>query len=240
MIVENAMTPSPITVGASCTMLEAAEIMLANRISGLPVVDDDGVLVGMITEGDFLRRYELNTDRRRSWLQSWLASPGKIADEYVRSHGRRVDEIMNSHLVVVPPTAALSDAVRLMERNEVKRLPVISDGRLVGIISRSDLLRALTKVENPSAPSTQDAQIQEAVDAELAKQSWSRNGFIRCQVRNGVAELSGIIFDERERLAAKIAAENVPGVTAITDYLTWIDPYYGVALPPPVGEEDRI
>lgn len=99
---------------------------------------------------------------------------------------------------------------------------MISDGRLVGIISRSDLLRALTKVEKPSAPSTQDAQIQEAVDAEMAKQGWSR---IRCQVRNGVAELSGTIFDERERLAAKVAAENVPGVRAITDHLTWIDPY---------------
>lgn len=240
MLVENAMTPSPITVGASSTVLEAADIMLANRISGLPVVDDKGVLVGIITEGDFLRRHELDTDRKRSWLQSWLASPGRIADEYVRAHGRRVEEVMNTHVVVVAPTAQLSDAVRLMERNDVKRLPVIADGRLVGIISRSDLLRALTRMGEPSVPSIGDAQIQRAVEAELAKQSWSRNGFIRCQVRNGVAELAGTIFDERERLAAKVAAENAPGVKAITDHLTWIDPYYGVALPPPVGEQDRL
>ncbi|CCM75349.1 CBS domain-containing protein [Rhizobium mesoamericanum] len=240
MIVENAMTSSPITIGASCTVLEAAETMLTNRISGLPVVDDDGVLVGMITEGDFLRRHELNTERQRSWLQSWLASPGKIADEYVRSHGRRVDEVMNARVVVVSPDAALSDAVRLMERNDIKRLPVISDGRLVGLISRSDLLRALTKTEKPSAPSTEDAHIQSAVETELAKQSWSRNGFIRCEVRNGVVELTGTIFDERERLAAKVAAENVPGVKAVADHLSWIDPYYGVALPPPVGGEDRV
>jgi CBS domain-containing protein len=240
MLVENAMTPSPMTVNASATVLEAADIMLANRISGLPVVDDKGVLVGMITEGDFLRRHELATDRKRSWLQGWLASPGKIADEYVRSHGRRVAEVMNEHVVVVAPTASLSDAVQLMERNDVKRLPVISDGKLVGIIARSDLLRALTRMQRPSAPSTADAQIQLAVEAELAKQIWSKNGFIRCRVRNGVAELAGTIFDERERLAAKVAAENVPGVTAISDHLTWIDPYYGVALPPPVGEEDRV
>ncbi|WP_342587880.1 BON domain-containing protein [Rhizobium sp. AC44/96] len=127
-----------------------------------------------------------------------------------------------------------------MERNDVKRLPVISDGKLVGIIARSDLLRALTRMQRPSAPSTADAQIQLAVEAELAKQISSKNGFIRCRVRNGVAELAGTIFDERERLAAKVAAENVPGVTAISDHLTWIDPYYGVALPPPVGEEDRV
>jgi CBS domain-containing protein len=233
------MTPAPITVDASSTVLEAADIMLANRISGLPVVDK-GVLVGIITEGDFLRRHELDTDQKRSWLQSWLASPGKIADEYVRAHGRRVEEVMNSHVIAAAPKAPLADAVRLMERHDVKRLPVISDGRLVGIISRSDLLRAFARMEKPSAPSTEDAQIQSAVEAELAKQSWSRNGFIRCQVRNGVAELAGTIFDERERRAAKVAAENVPGVKAIADNLTWIDPYFGVALPPPVGEEDRV
>ncbi|MDQ0563548.1 CBS domain-containing protein [Rhizobium mesoamericanum] len=237
MLVESAMTPSPITVCSSSTIFEAADIMLANRISGLPVVDDKGVLVGIITEGDFLRRHELDTNQRRSWLQSWLASPGKIADEYVRAHGRRVEEVMNTQVVAVGLKAPLSDAVRLMERHDIKRLPVISDGRLVGIISRSDLLRALMKIEKLPAPSTEDAQIQSAVEAELAKQSWSRNGFIRCQVRNGVAELVGTIFDERERRAAKVATENVPGVKAIADNLTWIDPYYGVALPPPVEEE---
>lgn len=213
--------------------------MLANRISGLPVVDDDGVLVGMITEGDFLRRYELNTDRRRSWLQSWLASPGKIADEYVRSHGRRVDEIMNSHLVVVPPTAALSEAVRLMERNEVKRLPVISDGRLVGIISRSDLLRALTKVEKPSAPSTQDTQISGGGRCRTGEAKLEQE---RIHTLPGQQRSSRALRHHLRRTGAprreSCGGERARGQSDQDD-LTWIDPYFGVALPPPVGEEDR-
>ncbi|MCS3743595.1 MULTISPECIES: CBS domain-containing protein [unclassified Rhizobium] len=224
MIVENAMTPSPITIGESATVFVAASLMLPNRISGLPIVDDDGVLIGMISGSDFLRRHELKTDRRRSWLQIFLTSPGKMADEYVRTHGRLVKEVMNPHLLVTTPTAALSDAVLLMERNCVKRLPVVSEGRLVGIISRSDLLRALARTQNPSVPSVEDTKIQDAVEAELAKQTWSRNGLIRCQARNGIAELAGTIFDERERLAAKVAAENVPGVKSTTDHLIWLDP----------------
>jgi len=239
MLVQTIMTLSPITVSASSSVVEAARIMLDNRVSGLPVIDANGVLVGMITEGDFLRRHELDTDRKRSWLLEWLTSPGKIADEYVRAHGRLVEEVMTSHVMVISPKASISDAVRLMEQNDVKRLPVVSDGRLVGIISRSDLMRAISQSSQPLSATTEDAEIQKAIEAELAKQSWSRNGFIRCHVADGVAELAGTIFDERERLAAKVAAENVPGIKSITDHLTWIDPYYGVALPPPSVKGSR-
>jgi len=237
MLVENEMTSCPVTVKMSSTVLEAAEIMLANRISGLPVVDDNGVLVGMLTEADFLRRHELDTDRRRTWLQGWFTSPGRIADEYVRTHGRLVEEVMSSPVIAIAPEASLCDAVNLMERNKLKRLPVISGGMLVGIISRSDLLRALARAEKSPIASPEDAQVQRAIETELSKQSWSRNGFISCQVRNGIADLTGTIFDERERFAARVAAENVAGVKGVTDHLTWIDPYYGVALPPQLGEE---
>ncbi|CAN7748522.1 CBS domain-containing protein [Rhizobium sp. LjRoot258] len=239
MLVRAIMTPSPVTIVASSSILDAAKLMLDNRVSGLPVVDANGVLVGMITEGDFLRRHELGTDRKRSWLREWLTSPGKIADEYVRAHGRRVEELMTPQVTVISPKDSISDAVRLMERNDIKRLPVVSDGRLVGIISRSDLLRAVSQLQQPTTPSVGDTAIQAAIEAELTKQVWSRNGFIRCHVANGVAELAGTIFDERERLAAKVAAENVPGVKSITDHLTWIDPYYGVALPPSNAEGGR-
>jgi len=105
MLVENEMTSSPVAVKASSTVLEAAEIMLANRISGLPVVDDNGVLVGMLTETDFLRRHELDTDRKRTWLQGWFTSPGTIADEYVRTHGRLVEEVMSSPVIAITPEA---------------------------------------------------------------------------------------------------------------------------------------
>ncbi|MBB4237983.1 CBS domain-containing protein [Rhizobium esperanzae] len=236
MLVQTIMTAPAITVTASSSVAEAAKLMLDNRISGLPVVDANGTLVGIVSEGDFLRRSELNTERKRSWLLEWLASPGKIADEYVRTHGRRVEEVMTSPVSAIAPTAAISDAVRLMERQDIKRLPVVADGRLIGILARSDVLRALSQALPPTSASTGDAEIQAAIEAELAKQSWSRNGFIHCHVANGVAELTGTIFDERERLAAKIAAENVPGVTSVRDLLVWVDPYYGIALPPPDAE----
>ncbi|MBY5833303.1 CBS domain-containing protein [Rhizobium ruizarguesonis] len=236
MLVQAIMTSPPITVPASCSVAEAAKRMLDNKISGLPVVDANGALVGIVSEGDFLRRSELNTERKRSWLLEWLTSSGKIADEYVRAHGRRVEEVMTVPVSAIAPTASIADAVSLMERQDVKRLPVVADGRLVGIVARSDLLRALSQALPAAAVSAGDAQIQAAIDAELARQSWSRNGFIHCRVANGVAELSGTIFDERERLAAKVAVENVAGVTSIKDQLVWVDPYYGVAIPPPETE----
>ncbi|WSH65128.1 CBS domain-containing protein [Rhizobium ruizarguesonis] len=236
MLVQAIMTSAPITVTASSSVAEAAKLMLDNKISGLPVVDASGALVGIVSEGDFLRRSELNTERKRSWLLDWLTSPGKIADEYVRAHGRRVEEVMTVPVSAIAPTASISDAVRLMERQDIKRLPVVADGRLVGIVARSDLLRALSQALPIAAVSAGDAEIQAAIDAELARQSWSRNGFIHCRVANGVAELTGTIFDERERLAAKVAVENVPGVTSIRDQLVWVDPYYGVAIPPPDSE----
>ncbi|TAU74070.1 CBS domain-containing protein [Rhizobium leguminosarum] len=236
MLVQAIMTSTPITVTASTSVAEAAKLMLDNKISGLPVVDASGALVGIVSEGDFLRRSELNTERKRSWLLDWLTSPGKIADEYVRAHGRRVEEVMTAPVSAIAPTASVSDAVRLMERQDIKRLPVVADGRLVGIVARSDLLRALSQALPIAAVSAGDAQIQAAIDAELARQSWSRNGFIHCRVANGVAELTGTIFDDRERLAAKVAVENVPGVTSIRDQLVWVDPYYGVAIPPPDSE----
>ena len=239
MLVQAIMTSPAITVTASCSVAEAAKLMLDNKISGLPVVDANGALVGIVSEGDFLRRSELNTERKRSWLLEWLTSPGKIAAEYVRTHGRRVEEVMTSPVSAIAPTAPISDAVKLMERQDIKRLPVVADGRLVGIVARSDLLRGLSQALPASPVCAGDSQIQAAVEAELARQSWSRNGFIHCHVADGVAELTGTIFDERERLAARVAAENVAGVASVRDLLVWIDPYYGIALPPPDAEASQ-
>lgn len=236
MLVQDIMTSPAITTTTSCSVAEAAKLMLDNRISGLPVVDANGALVGVVSEGDFLRRSELNTERKRSWLLEWLTGSGKIAAEYVRTHGRRIEEVMTAEVSTIAPTASISDAVRLMEHQDIKRLPVVENGRLVGIISRSDLLRALSRALPAAALSAGDAQIQAAIEAELAKQSWSCNGFIHCHVAGGVAELTGTIFDERERLAARVAVENVAGVTSVRDLLVWVDPYYGIALPPPDAE----
>lgn len=233
MLVQAIMTSPPITVQTSASIAEAARLMLDHRISGLPVVDANGALVGIVSEGNFLRRGELDTERKRSWLSDFLTSPGTIAEEYVRARGRRVEDVMTSPVTTISPQSLVSEAVELMERNDIKRLPVMEGGKLIGIIARSDLLRALSKLLPAAQASAEDEEMQAAIRAELAKQSWSKNGFVRVNVKNGIAELSGTIFDERERMAAKVAAENVPGVRSVNDHLTWVDRFFGVALPPP-------
>ncbi|TXH80497.1 MAG: CBS domain-containing protein [Rhizobium sp.] len=228
MLVHAIMTSPAIAVRPETKVAEAAKMMLDNHISGLPVVDAAGSLVGIVSEGDLLRRTELDTERKRSWLLELLASPGKLADEYVSTHGRTVEEVMSPTVVSVTSTTNLQDVVALMEKHHVKRLPVVTNGRLVGIVSRSDLLKALARLLPTQAADGKDQEIEAAIVNELSAQSWSKSGSIRVKVTDGVAELSGSILDERERLAAKVAAENVPGVRAVFDNLVYIDPYIGM------------
>ncbi|ENN84667.1 hypothetical protein RHSP_68990 [Rhizobium freirei PRF 81] len=228
MLVHAIMTSPAITVRPETSIADAAKTMLDNHVSGLPVVDAAGKLVGIVSEGDFIRRNELHTERKRSWLLELLTSSGTLAAEYVSTHGRTVEDVMTSDVVTVTTTTGLQDVVELMEKHHVKRLPVVSYGKLVGIISRSDLLKALVKALPAPATESRDHEIESAIINELATQGWSRAGSIRVKVVDGVAELSGGIMDERERQAAKVAAENVPGVRAVFDNLVYIDPYIGV------------
>ncbi|WP_168879457.1 CBS domain-containing protein [Rhizobium sp. P28RR-XV] len=233
MLIQDIMTRTPITVRSSSSIAQAAKALLDNHISGLPVVDDNSAIVGIVSEGDFLRRGELDTERQRSAFLEFFVSPGRLADEYVHAHGRLVGEVMTSPAKTISPRALVSDAVEMMERDGINRLPVVDGEKLVGIVTRSDLLRALADILADKAKPYSDAEIEALIIAELGKRSWSQNGFIHVNVKDGTAELSGSIFDERERLAAKVLAENIPGVKAVKDCLTWIDPYIGVAMSMP-------
>ncbi|MFJ6324766.1 MULTISPECIES: CBS domain-containing protein [unclassified Rhizobium] len=230
MLVHAIMTSPAIVVHPETSIAEAAKTMLDNHISGLPVVDASARLVGIVSEGDFIRRSELNTERKRSWLLELLTSPGALAAEYVSTHGRSVEDVMTSDIVTVAPTARLQEVVELMEKHDVKRIPVVAQGRLIGIVSRSDLLKALVKTLPAQVTDNKDQEIEAAIINELAAQDWSRGGSIRVKVVDGVAELTGSIMDERERQAAKVAAENVSGVRAVFDNLVYIDPYIGVGI----------
>jgi len=236
MLVEAVMTAPVVSVDPSTSVADAAKLMLSLRISGLPVVQADGTLVGMVSEGDLLRRSELGTQRKRSWWLEFFASPGRIADEYVQANARRVGEIMATNVVTTRRSALLEEVVELMGRHRIKRLPVLEDGKVVGIVARSDLLRALAEaLPTGNEPVSDDARIEAAIAAELAGQSWGRNGLIRVYVENGVAELTGTILDERARLAARVAAEKVPGVKSVNDQLVSIEPMSGTVLLSPTG-----
>jgi len=228
------MTRNVISVQPETTIFQAAHLMLLHRISGLPVVDSDGHVVGVVTEGDFLRRAEMDTQRQRPrWLQ-FLVGPGRLADEYVRSRGRRVEDVMTASVHAIDGDATLSDIVELMERHRIKRLPVLRDGKLVGIVSRANLLHALASLarEIKSTPAS-DESIREALLTELNRESWAPVGLIDIIVRNGTVEFWGTILDERKRRALLLAAENVPGVKGVRDHLVWIEPMSGTAMGPP-------
>lgn len=237
MNVRDVMTPHVLSVRAEESVFVAARLMLQNRISGLPVVDDRGNLVGMVTEGDFLRRVETGTSRRRPrWLE-FIVGPGRLADEYVQFSGGKVGDVMTTDVKTVTPDASLEEVVRLMERHHIKRVPVMENRKVVGIVTRANLLLAMASFAREVAPSsTEDTLIRERLLAELKAQPWTPTGTIDVAVRNGVVQLSGMITDERQRQALRVAAENVPGVKKVEDYIVWVEPVSGFYAEAPAPE----
>lgn len=213
---------------------EAIDVMLARRISGLPVIDGTGAVIGILTEGDLLRRVETGTQLEVSGWRAWLAGPGGRAQAYVRTHARKVGELMTQPVVTVECDAALSDVVALMESRGIKRVPVLEAGRLAGIISRADLLRALERLlPKAQTQAVADAELRRRVLAEIDRQRWAPRSYLDVKVVNGVAELTGLITDAREHEAMRVLAENTPGVRGVVDHLVWIDPYTGLICEAP-------
>jgi CBS domain-containing protein len=233
MKAKDVMTSPVVSIEPDASIWQAVRIMLQRHISGLPVSDQKGALVGIVTEGDFLRRAETGTERRRPrWLE-YLIGPGRLADEYTRAHGRKVSEIMTADPLTISEDTPLDEIVRLMEKRQIKRLPVVRDQQVAGIISRANLVHALASVARDIRPaSAGDQAIRDRILAELASQSWAPVALIDVIVRDGVVELWGTITDERERKAIVVAAENAPGVKAVNDHLAWVDAISGMVLYP--------
>ena len=231
MKAEDVMTRAVITIDPDATVLQAARLMLQHHISGLPVVDKDGRLVGVLSEGDFLRRRETKTERKRSrWLE-FLMGQGRMAAEYSHSHGSKVSEVMTTDVQSVEEVAPLEDIVALMERKRIKRVPVLCGGELVGIVTRSNLMRAMVSLARGAPPVAKgDAAIRDRLLAEFKKEAWAPIATVDVQVTDGVVELWGAVFDERQREALRVAAENIPGVKAVKDNLSWIEPVSGLVI----------
>lgn len=231
------MSRNPIAVPADAGLAEALGLMFDHRVSGLPVVDGNARLVGILTEGDLLRRSEIGTAGQRSRWLDLLTMPGRLASDYVRTHTRRVREIMTSDVVSVAEDTPLTEVVRLMERHRIKRVPVLRDGALIGIVSRADLLRAIRRllVAEPKTAAS-DETIRQHVLAELARAPWAPHGLI-VDVVDGAVTLDGVILDERMRRAVRVAAENVPGVKTVADHIVWVEPHSGMVFEAPSGKE---
>ena len=231
------MTRSVISITPNATILEAANTMLRYHVSGLPVVDAAGKLVGIVSEGDFIRRSEIGTQRKRGRWLKFLLGAGAAATDYVHEHGRKVSEVMTSDPITLTEGATLEEVVNAMETNGVKRLPVMKGDKLVGIVSRANLLQAVAGLarEIPDPTADDDHMRNRIIDA-LSKNDWCPHG-LNVIVRNGIVHLSGIITDERSRKASIVCVENVAGVKQVHDHLCWVDPMSGLYLIAPEDED---
>jgi CBS domain-containing protein len=231
------MTRSVVTVTPETTIVDAANLMLQRHVSGLPVVDETGKLVGVVSEGDFIRRTEIGTGRRRGRWLKFILGPGKSASDFVHEHGRRVSEVMTRSPLTITEDTALAEIVELMEKNHVKRLPVLRGDKVVGIVSRANLLQAVASLarEVPD-PTADDDHIRNRIIDALEKNDWCPFG-LNVVVRDGIVHLSGVITEERARQAAVVAAENVEGVKKVHDHLCWVDTMSGIYLNSPEDED---
>lgn len=231
------MTRPVISVTPDTKVVDAANTMLQKHISGLPVVDGAGKLVGIVSEGDFIRRSEIGTQRKRGRFLKFILGPGKAAADFVHEHGSNVSEIMTTEPLTVTEDTPLEEIVGLMEKNNIKRLPVMRADKIVGIVSRSNLLQAVASLakEIPD-PTADDDHIRNRVIDVIEKNDWCPFG-LSVIVRDGIVHLSGVITEERSRKAAVVAAETVTGVVKVHDHLCWVDTMSGMYLNSPEDDE---
>lgn len=225
MRAKDVMTTGVVSVMADATVFDAAEILTSEHISALPVVDDKGKVVGIVSEADLIRRAEIGTTPHKSWLHRWLDDDVTKAAEYVRSHSRRVRDVMTKTVVTVDEDATLGEIAALMAKHDIKRVPVVQDGVLVGIVSRANLLQALMSREpvvDVSPPS--DRQLRRDVAEAVSKHGWSSAWPTNIVVSAGVVHLWGFVQSEAVRNAYRVAAENVPGVKSVKNHMRAIPP----------------
>ena len=236
MIVSDVMTRKVLSVGPDETVEHAVNLMLRHGISGLFVVDAKGTLCGVVTEGDLLRRDEIGTERHRPWWLRVLVSPGRQALDFTRTHGRKVSDVMSPEVICVTSVTPLEDVVETMEKQRIKRVAVTESGHMIGVVARSDLLRALLSRERankPPATQDDDRTIRTNILAALEAASWAPMTTLNVTVASGVVDVWGTITNPDERRAICVIAENVPGVKEVHDHLVYVEPYTGTVIESP-------
>jgi CBS domain-containing protein len=220
MRAQDVMTTQVVAVEPDTPVREVARIMVERRITGLPVQEPDGRLVGVVTDGDIYRRAELGTDRRRrrSWLELFAPDP-RHAEDYVEAHGRIARDVMSSDVVAVAPETSLRQIADLFETRRIRRVPVVRDGKVVGIVSRANLVQAFAASASPETDSAAaDRRIRDMVLAEYGRHPWGLRAEANVVVTDGVVHIFGLVDSEAEQHALRVAAEAVPGVKGFEDH----------------------
>jgi CBS domain-containing protein len=217
MKARDVMVSPVITVKPSSSVRDVAKLFLERRISAVPVVDDQGKLVGIVSEGDLLHRAEAGTERKRSWWLQGLTGDETLAAEYAKAHARKVADVMTRRVITASPDTPLHEIASLLENNSIKRVPIVKDGQVVGIVSRANLIQAVASERKELDIPVSDAVIRDKILTNLQAEPWAHTGLVNVIVKDGIVDLYGITGSDAERKAIRVAAESVPGVCAVHD-----------------------
>lgn len=219
MNVGDIMVRDVVAVGPETAVREVAALMLARRISGVPVVDAERRVLGIVSEGDLIRRPEIETDHARTgWLGLFVSTDDRARD-FLKSHGRKAGEVMTRPAICVAPGTPLTEVVRLMERSRVKRLAVVEDGKLAGLVTRADLVRAMVAHQDVASAASSDKALCERIEQMLRHEDWADSAYVHVQVEQGVAHLWGTVESAAQREALVVAVRGVPGIRDVAAHL---------------------
>jgi CBS domain-containing protein len=212
------MVSNVITVGINASIGEVAAVLLNNHISGAPVVNEKGELVGIVSEGDLIRRPEIGTAKRHSWWLELISNKWASATEYIKSHSRKIADVMTRDVITAKPDTPLGDIASMLERNRIKRVPIVEGGKLVGLVSRANILQALASATKKlsSLTTATDSELRKKVQSRLAAEPW-RPTMLTVTVQDGTVDLWGLVHSVEEKKAAQLATETTPGVRAVVN-----------------------
>jgi CBS domain-containing protein len=219
MQAKDIMTTEVVTVRPDTGVREIARLLLNRHISAVPVVEENGKLVGIVSEGDLMRRPETGTERTPSWWLDMFASPEESAWEFVKTHGRRAKDVMTAKVITVEEDTSLGKIATILEHNRIKRVPVLRDGKIVGIVSRANLLQGVAAAKaDQTIPG--DEAIRTIILKRIRDETGVRDGLLNVTVAAGIVHLWGGVRSDPERQAVHVVADNVAGVRAIEDHMS--------------------
>ncbi len=219
MKARDVMVSPVITVKPTTSVKDVARLFLDQHISAVPVVDDTSKIVGIVSEGDLLHRSEAGTERRRSWWLQALTGDETLTREFTKAHGRTAADVMTHCVVTAAPETPLHEIATLLEKNRIKRVPIVDNGKLVGLVSRANLIQAVASGRKEPELPLSDAAIRDKLLEEMRSQQWNHTSLLNITVTNGVVDLWGLTSSGSEREALRVAAEKIPGVRAVNDNL---------------------
>ncbi len=218
MKARDVMVSPVITVNSTASVKEVAQRLLDHHISALPVVDDAGKLVGLVSESDLMRRADLGTERHRAWwLAALFAEEDALAAEYVKAHSHKVADVMTKRVIMAAPDTPLGEIAGLLEKHSIKRVPIVENGALVGIVSRANLIQALAADRKGLEIPIPDSKLRDRILEHLKTQPWAHTSLLNVTVNDGIVDIWGLTRSKAEKQALRVAAESMPGVRAVND-----------------------